>query len=185
MRILPLLSLTFILGSAIIPLATDIHAQDLPMSANNTFFTGQPPSLTSASSVFSNINVPDVPYLFTINLPKNSVESLGEVTIEPTETPATIEFQLDQTKGFQGTENNRGQALTLKSVTQDPQNKAISVVFEPPVPPGTTFTISLMAAQNPSIGGTYLFTVKAFPAGDNPTGMDLGVGTFRIYEPNP
>ncbi|MEA5532582.1 DUF2808 domain-containing protein [Crocosphaera sp. XPORK-15E] len=182
MRIFPLIGLTLILGSSTISLATDIHAQDLPLSENNTFFTGQPPSLTSASSVFTNINVPDVPYLFTINLPKNSVESLGKVTVEPNESSAAIDFQLDQTKGFQGTENNRGKALTLKSVTQDSQTKAISVVFEPPIPPGTNFTISLIAAQNPSIAGTYLFTVKAFPSGNNPTGIDLGVGTFRIYE---
>ena len=95
-----------------------------------------------------------------------------------------IKFQLPQTQPLQGTSNSRGKALTLKSVTQDPKTQAISVNFEPPVPPGMTFTISLLAQQNPSVGDTYLFRVKAFPAGDNPIGIDLGVGRFQIYEPN-
>jgi hypothetical protein len=184
MRIFPLLALTLTLGSASIPLAANTRAQELPFPANSTFFTGQPPSLNDASSPFSGVNIPNVPYYFTISLPEKSVESLGKVTIEQEVSPVVIQFQLSQTQAFQGTPNSRGKALSLKSVTQDSKTQAISVNFEPPVPPGTTFTISLMAQQNPSVGDTYLFRVKAFPAGDNPIGIDLGVGRFQIYDPN-
>jgi hypothetical protein len=184
MRIFHLVALTLTLSSAGIVLANNIRAQDFPFPANSTFFTGQPPSLKGASSPFSNVRIPNVPYFFTISLPENSVESLGKVTIEQEVSPEIIQFQLSQTQAFQGTPNSRGKALKLKSVTQDPKTQAISVSFEPPVPPGMTFTINLLAEQNPSVGDTYLFRVKAFPAGDNPIAIDLGVGRFQIYEPN-
>jgi hypothetical protein len=184
MRTFPSLALTLTLISVGIPLAADTRAQDLPFPANSTFFTGQPPNLNSASSPFSNVNIPNVPYYFTISLPEKSVESLGKVTIEQEVSPEIIKFDLSQTKAFQGTPNSRGKALTLKSVTQDSKTQAISVNFEPPVSPGMIFTISLMAQQNPSVGDTYLLRVKAFPAGNNPVGMDLGVGRFQIYDSN-
>ena len=109
--------------------------------------------------------------------------SLGQVTIQQQENIETIQFELDKTTAFEGTENNKGQALEIKEVTQDPQTKTINVSFEPPVPPDTTFSISLQAKQNPSDGGIYLFTVYAFPAGDNPMGLDLGVGRLQFDQP--
>lgn len=183
-RIFTLITLSLTVACASIPLATVTQAQELPFPANSTFFTGKPPNLNGAYSPFSSVNIPSVPYHFTISLPENSVESLGKVTIEQETSPETINFDLSQTQAFQGTPNNRGQTLTLKNVTQDPETQTISVNFEPPISPGTTFTISLIAEQNPSVGFTYLFRVNAFPAGNNPIGMDLGVGRFAIYEPN-
>ncbi len=59
-----------------------------------------------------------------------------------------------------------GIIIAPQAFTQDPQSKTINVSFEPPVSPGTTFSISLQAKQNPSDGGIYLFTVNAFPAGE-------------------
>ena len=184
MRIFPLLTLSLTLVCASIPPTTAIQAQEFPFPRNSTFFTGKPPSLEDASSPYSSVNIPHVPYYFTISLPEKSIESLGKVTVEQETSPETIKFDLSETKAFQGTPNNRGQSLVLNSVTQDPETQAISVNFEPPIPPGTTFTIRLIAQQNPSLGYTYLFRVNAFPAGSNPIGMDLGVGRFAIYEPN-
>lgn len=182
MRTFALLTLSLTLVGASMPLAAGTHAQEFPFPENSSFFTGKPPSLNGAYSPFSSVNIPNVPYHFTISLPDDSVESLGQVTIEQETSPEVIHFDLSQTQAFQGTPNNRGQTLILKNVTQDSEKQTISVIFDPPVSPGTTFTISLIAQQNPSVGFTYLFRVKAFPAGSNPIGMDLGVGRFAIYE---
>ena len=55
-------------------------------------------------------------------------------------------------------------------------------MFAPPIPPGTTFSIRLEANENPSVPGTYLFSVTTFPAGQNPIGFDLGVGRLSFYQ---
>jgi hypothetical protein len=90
MRIFPLLTLTLTLISTGIPLAANTRAQDLPFPANSTFFTGQPPNLNGASSAFSAVNIPNVPYYFMIGLPENSVESLGKVTIKQEVSPVHL-----------------------------------------------------------------------------------------------
>lgn len=175
MPILPLL----ILGmSAIAPSSL---AQNVQFPANSTFFTGQPPNLVNAATPTSTINWPDAPYYFTFSLPENSVESLGKITIQQQENAETIQFNLSHTKAFRGTQDSQGQSLTFK-VTQDPKTQAIAIVFDPPVSPGTTFSIRLEAVQNPSQSGIYLFNLMAFPAGENPTGLDLGVGRFQFYQ---
>ena len=66
-------------------------------------------------------------------------------------------------------------------MTQNPQSQSIIVTFAKPVPPGTTFSIVLQTVQNPSLAGTYLFRVQAFPSGPEPVGFDLGVGRFTFY----
>jgi hypothetical protein len=181
MRILPLLTLT--VSVAGIAIAPNLLAQEQQVPANSTSFTGGVPTLVSADAPYNSVNYLLPQYFFTINLPAEANQSLGQVTIQQQESPYTIQFVLDKTQAFQGTENKQGQALELKEVTQDPQTQTINVSFDPPVPPDTTFTISLQARQNPSVGGVYLFTVQAFPAGENPMGLDLGVGRLQFYEP--
>jgi hypothetical protein len=65
--------------------------------------------------------------------------------------------------------------------TGDPPSSVI-ITFAKPVPPGTTFTIALQTVRNPSLAGTYLFRVQAFPSGPEPVGFDLGVGRFTFYQ---
>jgi hypothetical protein len=156
-------------------------AQTLPFPENSTFFTGQPPSLVTAETPDSRINWPDAHYYFTFDLPKNSVQSLGKVTIQPQPNVQTIQFNLANTTAFQGTQNSQGKAFTLKA-SQDPKTQAIAITFDPPIPPGTAFSIRLEANQNPSVTGTYLFSVKTFPAGPNPIGFDMGVGRLSFYQ---
>ena len=156
-------------------------AQTLPFPENSTFFTGQPPTLVTAETPDSRINWPNAHYYFTFDLPKNSVQSLGKVTIQPQPNVQTIQFNLANTTAFQGTQNRQGQAFTLKA-SQDPKTQAIAITFDPPIPPGTTFSIRLEANQNPSVQGTYLFSVKTFPAGTNPIGFDMGVGRLSFYQ---
>ena len=92
-------------------------AQDFTSPENSTFFTGQPPSLISADTPETSINWPKPNYFFTINLPENSGESLGKVTIHQQESLEPIEFNLSNTKAFEGTPHKRGETLSLKAVT--------------------------------------------------------------------
>jgi hypothetical protein len=157
------------------------QAQVVQQPNNETFFTGQPPVLVSAETIDSWINWPNAHYYFTFNLPKNSVESLGKVTIQQQENVDTIQFDLDNTHAFVGTQRNPNQALNF-TTTQDSNTKAIAINFNPPIPPGTTFTVRLEAKQNPSSSGVYLFDVTTFPAGNNPTGLPMGVGRLTFYQ---
>lgn len=180
MRLFPLLTLTVCASNlALTPLAL---TQDLPFPANSTFFTGNPPSLVSVETPDSIVGWRFPHYFFTFNVPASSPESLGKVTIAPEASGFAIAFDLSKTQAFQGTKEKKDQAITLQSVTQDPKTQIITITFAPPVPPGTTFTIDLQAYQNPP-AGIYLFRVQGFPAGDNPIGLDLGVGRLSFYQP--
>ncbi len=181
--ILPLVILT--ISTAGMTLATKAQTQEAQLPENSTSFTGGVPTLVSADApgVYSEANYLSPQYFFTLDLPADANQSLGQVKIQQQESPQPIEFDLDKTKGFEGTMNKQGQALKLKEVTEDTQTQTINVSFEPPVPPDTTFTISLQAQQNPSEGGIYQFTVNAFPAGDNPMGLDVGVGRLQFEQP--
>lgn len=181
MGFLKLLTLTISLSSlALAPVAL---TQQLPYPENSTFFTGQPPSLVNANTPDPLIGWPHPHYYFIFNLPASSPQSLGKVTVAPQANIDTIAFELSKTEAFQGTKNNKGQAITLQSVTQDSSTGVITITFEPPIPPGTTFTINLQPFNNPGSPGTYLFRVQGFPAGEKPIGLDLGVGSLSFYQP--
>ncbi len=169
----PLIPLALVSGVLVTPVS---FAQSL--SDNPTYFTGEPPSLVSVETPDTSVNWPSAHYYFTFNLPSTSPESLGQVTITQEVSGETIEFNLQNTKAFQG---NPKQIIDLKSVTQDPQTQTITIVFASPVAPNTQFTISLEATQNPSEDGTYIFRVQGFPDGNNPVGLDLGVGQLSFY----
>jgi hypothetical protein len=170
-----------IASSALIVSSSIALSQNFPYPANSTFFTGQPPVLVTAETLDSYVGWPNAHYYFTCQLPASSVESLGQVTIQQETSIETINFNLSDTYVFQGTQNNRGQAIAFK-VTQDAKTQAINVTFEPPISPGTTFTVRLEATQNPSQSGVYLFRVSTFPAGSSPIGLDMGVGRLSFYQ---
>jgi hypothetical protein len=138
--------------------------------------------LVTAGTRDSDVNWPESRYYFTFNVPTTSGTSLGKVTITPEANPEVISFMLNKTEAFQGTQNQRGAKLALGFITQDPQSQSIVITLAKPVPPGTTFTIVLQTVQNPSLAGTYLFRVQAFPSGPEPVGFDLGVGRFTFYQ---
>ena len=176
MRFLPLLILNAIAISLGIP---SILSQDLPPKA--TFFTGSSPSLVSVGTPNNRVNFPSPRYFFTLQLPADSPESVGKVTIIPQANANPIAFNLAGTSAFQGSRDQQGKPLAV-TATQD-QTGTIAIAFDPPVPPGMTFTISLQALQNPPFSGIYQFRVQAFPAGVNPTGMALGVGRLSFFSP--
>jgi len=156
---------------------TASFGQNLPN--NSSFFTGNPPILLNAQTPDNRVNWPNPHYYFTFKVPANCPESLGKITILPQTSANPINFNINNTKAFLGTQNHKGKVISITaSQTKD---GLISVVLNPPISPNTTFTISLEAEQNPSIGGVYQFTVQGFPSGENPVGLNLGVGRISIY----
>jgi hypothetical protein len=176
MKIMRLIS-PIILSASSLSLSFSAYAQQLN---DSTFFTGQPPLFVGAQTPDSTVNWPNAHYYFTFHLPNNSVESLGKVTIQQQENVSIIPLDSASTYAFIGTQGNVSKPLAIQT-TQDPQTQAVTVVFNPPVPPGTTFTIRLEAQRNPPNEGTYLYSVTTFPAGNNPTGLPMGVGRLSFY----
>ncbi len=150
--------------------------------ANGRVSFKKAPDLVNVETTFNAARVWAARYYFTISVPDNAGEALGQVTINQRQGFEDIEFKLKDTKAFEGTPRRDGQRLRLKEVTKDPKSPTISVVFDPPVPPGKTITIELRPIHNPSVGGVYIFGVTAFPAAENPYGLYLGIGRLHFYD---
>jgi hypothetical protein len=142
------------------------------------------PRLLDAVTTLSSVRVWGAKYYFTIALPNDIGEPLGKITIQQRQGGDEIDFYRDKTFAFVGTRKDKGENLSLASVNWDEQTKTISLIFDPPVSPGTTLTVGLKPKRNPDYGGVYLFGVTAFPVGSNPDGLYLGVGRLQFYEGN-
>jgi len=130
------------------------------------------PTLVNFSATFQSVRTWGAKYYLT----------LGKVTLQQQPNIQTIAFLVDQTFAFLGDRNQRGEKLTLKSTTFDPNTQTITVIFDPPVPPGNTVSIGLKPVRNPDYGGVYQFGITAYPPGENSPGLDIGVGRLAIYE---
>lgn len=152
--------------------------------ADGTVSFEKSPRLLGATTTHNQIYAWGATYYFTLELPENAGEPLRQVTINQRQGFDNIRFKLTDSRAFEGTPRNKGERLTLAEVTQNAETKAISVTFDPPVMPGKTVTVGLRPVRNPWVGGVYLFGVTAFPAGEKPYGLYLGVGRLQFYEPD-
>ena len=141
----------------------------------------QQPSLVEATTTQKSVNEWNATYYFTIDLPKDAGEPLQRVTINQHEGVDDIRFNLEDTRAFVGTRRHKGDNIPLGAVTRDRKTQTVTVIFDPPVAPGTTVTIGLRPVQNPFTSGVYLFGVKAFPAGEKPAGQFMGYGRLQFY----
>ena len=140
------------------------------------------PTLVNFFATFQSVRAWGAKYYLIIALPPSLGAPLGKVTLQQQPNIQTIAFLVDQTFAFLGDRNQRGEKLTLKSTTFDPNTQTITVIFDPPVPPGNTVSIGLKPVRNPDYGGVYQFGITAYPPGDNSPGLALGVGRLTIYD---
>lgn len=168
--------------SLVFPQAIAVQAQTDPFPANATFFTGTPPSLADVDADFNGINIPNSRYFFSVSLPAGEIEPLGKVVLHQQPNPSPISLDLSQTEVFFGLPSQRGNDLASSAVSTSGDSQTIVVQFNPPVAPGNTVTIALLAEQNPEVAGVYQFRVQAFPSGPASVGLDLGVGRLQFYE---
>ncbi|MBW4662893.1 MAG: DUF2808 domain-containing protein [Chroococcus sp. CMT-3BRIN-NPC107] len=139
------------------------------------------PRLVATATTIQDVNAWGATYYFTIDLPEKAGEPLRTVTFNQYEGVANIRFDLEDTRAFEGTRRNRGENLTLSSVTRNKETRTVTVVFDPPIAPGKTITIGLRPVQNPFSSGVYLFGVKAFPPGEKTAGQFMGYGRLQFY----
>ena len=137
--------------------------------------------LLDAYATYNSVRVKSAIYYFDLELPEDIGEPLQQVTIRQRQGSDRLKFHLDRTRVYFGTHNDKQQELNI-AVTQDEATKAITVVFQPPIPPGNQVTIGLKPKENPDIGGVYLFGITAFPAGKKPLGLYLGAARLQFYQ---
>jgi hypothetical protein len=159
-----------------------LPVQAVKLSDGKVYFT-QPPRLLGATTTQKATYVWGATYYFTLEIAENAGEPLQQVTIVQRPSPDYVRFDVEDTRAFEGTSRRKGQELKLAAVTQERETRAVTIRFDPPVEPGRTVTIALRPYQNPDVGGTYLFGVTAFPAGEQPYGQFLGFGRLQFYDP--
>jgi Protein of unknown function (DUF2808) len=158
-------------------------ANAIELADGTTHFLN-PPRLLGVLSSQDGTYIWDASYYFTLKLPENAGEPLRKVVIVQEGGLGRPLFDTDNTEAFEGTRRKPGKRLPLQEVNLDPEATALTVLFDPPVPPGKTFTIRLNPVRNPEVAGTYLYGVTAFPVGKRPYGQYIGVGQIRIYDGN-
>ena len=123
-------------------------------------------------------------YHFTISVPSDAGEPLEAVSIFPHHHTGAISFMHNESQARFGTAFADGTQLNLANIggTSDHPDTVL-VVFDEPVMPGTTVTITL-TGRNPTRGGTYQFGIMAYPAGENAVGNFIGYGHFGFFDNN-
>ncbi len=149
---------------------------------DGTVFFEAPPRLEEAKTTFNETQMRGATYYFTLTLPSQAGEPLGKIMIEQRGGVDDIPLRLDQSTAFVGTANDKQESIALADVFQSENNRQITVEFETPVTPGTTFTIGLKPRKNPRSGGAYLFGITAFPAGKSVQELYLGVRRIQFYD---
>ncbi|NJK46811.1 DUF2808 domain-containing protein [Candidatus Gracilibacteria bacterium] len=158
-------------------------AKAVELEGGRTAFEKSPRLLNTVTTLNS-IRSWGAKYYFTINLPENAGEAIAKVTIQQRRGSDEIDFYGDETFAFEGERSDKGEELSLGAANWDEENKTISLTFDPPISPGTTFTVGLKPKRNPDVGGIYLFGVTAFPRGKKPEGLYLGVGRLSFFDGN-
>lgn len=121
-------------------------------------------------------------YKFTIKVPENAGEALQAVKIVQKPNLEDIEFDSSKSEAYVGGLFADAPSLSLTSIGgEEPKNgNEVLVVFDRPVSPGNTVTVSLKAEKNPLYGGIYLFGVTAFSEGNNSPGLYLGSASIAF-----
>ncbi|MDJ0732440.1 MAG: DUF2808 domain-containing protein [Crocosphaera sp.] len=170
--LLGIISSTIFLNSPLLALNT----------GNNQTLFDYSPRLLDAVTTLSRIRVQGATYYFTVYLPTDVGESLQQLTLQQTQGLDTIYFYLDDTFAFEGKPIHRDHDLNIARVKRNLDNNTITVIFDPPISPGKTFTIALKPKSNPEMSGNYQFAITAYPAGDNPQGLYLGLGRLHFHQ---
>ncbi|MGB3786874.1 MAG: DUF2808 domain-containing protein [Phormidesmis sp.] len=122
----------------------------------------------------------DAEYRFDISIPGSATAPLQKVVFSQIEGADYPNYSVRKTFAYEG--GDRNQKLPLGSVTNDSDERTMTVTFDPPVQPGREITVVLNSFRNPR-DGTYIYRVVGFPPGENRGGQRLGIGRLQFYEP--
>jgi Protein of unknown function (DUF2808) len=147
-----------------------------------TYFT-KPPRLTSSTTSQDGSYIWGASYYFTVEIPEKAGEPLAKLVIAQETGQGQPQFNAKEAEIFEGTRKNQGDRLKFQSIEISSENPVtITAIFDPPIPPGKTVTLRLYPVRNPQVGGAYLYSVTAFPAGEQAHGQFLGFGRIRIVD---
>ena len=168
-----------LLASVLTPNLTLISqaAENQPFINAQAYFV-RAPRLVDHHATFTGLRVRQAVYYFDIEIPNDAVGSLQQVSFTQRQGTEQIEFRLDKTKAFRGDHRRQEEPISLAEVTQDDSTDTVNVTFATPIEPGSRITIGLKPRRNPDFDGFYLFGVTAFPTGEAPRGLYLGVARF-------
>lgn len=155
----------------------------LAQEINSAYFT-KAPRLLGASTTSNTAQARGAKYYFNLELPPDAGTNLQKIAIAQREGQETIDFKLEETVAYIGTNRDKKTPLAIAEVTQNQATGEILITLAQPISPNTTFTIGLKPKTNPFYDGVYLFGVTAFPQGNNPQGLYLGVGRLHFYRGN-
>lgn len=139
------------------------------------------PRLVNMVTTQNTAGVWSAKYYVTIDLPSDIGEPLQQVTIQQRQGFEDINYWINDTFAFEGQPRKKGERIAIKNATIDEQQNLITVIFEQPVSPGKLITIGLVPRRNPDFDGIYLFGITAYPMGEKPMGLYLGVGRLTFY----
>jgi len=170
------------LGGLVASLA--IAAHHLPavgvQLADGTISFVQQPVLFNATTTQTTARAWSATYYFNMALPAGASESLQRVRIDQNQGGELIGYRLRETRAYLGSRSRRGEPLAIGEQSFDRRTGSLTVTFEPPIPPGTRFTLALSPVQNP-VSGIYLLGVTAFPVGDRVASHFMGFGRLHFY----
>ncbi|MBD2033511.1 DUF2808 domain-containing protein [Leptolyngbya sp. FACHB-321] len=149
--------------------------------AGQSFFS-HPPQLVRAAALPNGGSVSST-YEFTLTVPQDAGQPLKAVTIAQAPSAETVKFNVTNNRASIGRRFAAGPEIRLASVRGDQSTNLgeATVVFNQPVLPGNTVTLSLPVQKNPHSSGVYLFGVTAYPEGENGLGQFLGYGRINFY----
>ncbi|MBD2013736.1 DUF2808 domain-containing protein [Microcoleus sp. FACHB-53] len=108
-------------------------------------------------------------YQFTVRVPDKAGKPLQAVKITQRENLERIQFAHSHSAAFAGDRFAGGSEVSIASVagSETSDSNEVTVVFEQPIQPGSTVTISLRGTR-PTWGGIYLFGFRGRQAPPKP-----------------
>jgi hypothetical protein len=167
------LSATGVIGAMLL----SFNSAAIQLQDGTTYFN-RPPILASAEATHRSVNVPRAVYSFTLEMPNNAGEPLEKLVFEQVGGAETFRFDLNRV----GASLGRSRRGDRQPTSVQPSPNGLTLVFDPPIPPGQTIVVALPVRRNPSAMGTYFIGVTAFPQGEKAVGQFIGFGRFRIQE---
>lgn len=154
--------------------------------ADGTVYFENPPRLVDSSILEHSVANSNVKYYFHLRVPDDAGEALQQVEIVQQNGELftrEVAFEPEESIAYTGLRpRRRGDDLPLGTTLFNEETRTVTLIFDPPVPPGTDVTVRLNAERNPRRAGIYLFGVTAYPEGDIAYGQFLGFGRFHIYD---
>jgi hypothetical protein len=136
------------------------------------------PRLGKVSTTDSQAYAWGATYLFTLQVPEDASEPLGQVVLRQEQGLDSVEFNLGRTYAYLN--GDRAQTTAIEALSSN--SDTLDLTFNPPIPPGSTVTIGLRPYSNPQTGGVYLFGVTTAPAGDKVRSQFVGYGRLQFYD---